>query len=353
MQEQLKKLNKTIKKDLSFRPNKKFPKSKFKNSVLIFLTIITTILFLSFSPFSEKVLKREIIISAQEQAMGSIFSSFGQKGKINLLILGIPGEGHRGENMTDTIIIINSTPKGEKPVGISIPRDLLVKAPGQNQYVKINSLFDISENKKQGLEMIKSSIKEITGLETDYFIVFNLEGVKNIIDQLGGIDVVVENDIYDSKFPAPYDSYETFSLKMGVHHLSGETALKYIRSRNTPEGDFSRIKRQQEVINVLKNKILSLNFFWDFSKIIKLWKSFADHTYTNINITDIRYARNLISKTNIDTIEFDTLGTTDNRLLINGEAIIGKEKAFILEPKAGLGDYAEIKEYIKNLTNNQ
>jgi LCP family protein required for cell wall assembly len=353
MQEQLKELNKVFRKDFNSRPPKTKLKSNLKNFVLIFLTILATISFLSFSPFSEKLLKREIIISAQGQTMGLVFSSLKQKNRINLLILGIPGKGHQGENMTDTIIIINSTPKGENPIGISIPRDLLVKFPGQNYYTKINALFDSTEDKGQGVELIQSSLKEITGLDMDYFIVFDLDGVKNIIDQLDGIDVVVENDIYDPRFPAPYDSYETFSLKKGVHHLNGETALKYIRSRNAPEGDFSRIRRQQEVINILKNKILSLNFFWDFSKILKLWKSFSDYTYTNIDITDIKYAWNLVSKTNLDTIKFDTLGTAENQLLANGETILNKEKVFILKPKTGPDNYTEIREYIKNLINNQ
>jgi LCP family protein required for cell wall assembly len=353
MQEQLKELNKAFKKDFNSRPPGKNRKGGFKNFILIFLTILATISFLSFSPFSEKLMKREITISAQGQTMGSVFSSLKKKNRINLLILGIPGKGHQGENMTDTIIVINSTPKGENPIGISIPRDLLVRSPKQNYYVKINSLFSSTEDKKQGLELVKSSIKEVTDLETNYFILFDLDGVKGMIDQLGGIDVVVENDIYDPKFPAPYDSYEVFSLKRGVHHLDGETALKYIRSRNTPEGDFSRIKRQQEVINILKNKILSLNFFWDFPKILKLWKEFSSHAYTNINITDIKYAWNLINETNLDAINFNTIGNTENNLLVSGEAIIEKEKAFILKPRAGSGNYTEIKEYINNLIDNQ
>jgi LCP family protein required for cell wall assembly len=353
MQEQLKELNKTLRNDFGAEPKKTKPKNTFKNFIILFLAISVSILFLSFSPYPGKILKREIIISAQGQVMGLVFSTIKQKNRINLLILGIPGEGHRGENMTDTIIVINSTPRGEKPIGISIPRDLLLKFPKQNYYTKINALFGSTKDRKQGLESVKLSLKEITGLDTDYFIIFDLEGIKNIIDQLEGIDVVVKNDIYDPKFPAPYDSYEIFSLKKGIHHLDGETTLKYIRSRNAPEGDFSRIERQQEVINILKNKILSLNFFWDFPTILKLWKGFGSHIFTNIDITDIKYAWNLASKTNLDTINFDTLGSEENNLLISGETILDKEKAYILKPKAGLDNYTEIKEYIKNLISNQ
>ena len=353
MQEQLKELNKILQKNLE----PKSPKNKFgkfsKIFVLSLLIVIIPLSFVYFSPFLEKILKREIVITAQGQTMGLIFSSPVEKTKkVNLLFLGIPGEGYLGENMTDTIIVVNSTQKGENPIGISIPRDLLVKFPLQNYYTKINAIYGSNEDKKQSIELMESAIKEVTGLDMDYFIVFDLEGVKNIIDSLGGIDVVVENNIYDPKFPAPYNSYEVFSLNKGIHHLDGETTLKYLRSRNNPEGDFSRIKRQQEVVNILKNKILSLNFFWDFATILSLWKNFSSHTYTNIDITDIRYAWNLISKTNLDTINFATLDTEENQLLISGEVVLNGINAYILKPKAGLENYAQIKEYISGLIND-
>ena len=120
-------------------------------------------------------------------------------------------------------------------------------------YTKINSIYQDND-----VEAVKKIIKETTDLEIDYFIVFDLEGVKKLIDQFNGIDVFVENDIYDPRFPGSDDSYTTFQLEKGNQHLDGETALRYIRSRNQPGGDFARIERQQQVINILKDKILSL-----------------------------------------------------------------------------------------------
>jgi len=353
MQEQLKELNKILKKNLEPKPQKNRFGRFLKIFVLLLLMLIIPLLFVYSSPYLGKILKREIIITAQGQTMGLVFSSSAEKSqKVNLLFLGIPGKGYLGENMTDTIIVINSTPKGENPVGVSIPRDLLVKFPLQDYYTKINAIYGSSEDKKQNTQLMESAIKEVTGLNMNYFIVFDLEGVKNIIDSLGGIDVVVENNIYDPKFPAPYNSYEVFSLSKGIHHLDGETTLKYLRSRNNPEGDFSRIKRQQEVINIIKNKILSLNFFWDFATILNLWKNFSSHTYTNIDVSDIRYAWNLVSKTNLDTISFATLDTEENQLLISGETMLNGINAYILKPKAGLENYTQIKEYINGLINN-
>lgn len=304
------------------------------------------------SPNLEKLLKREIIITAQGQTMGLIFpSALKIKDRVNLLFLGIPGKGYIGENLTDTIIIINSGPKGEDPIGISIPRDLLVKFPLQDYYTKINAIYGLDNDKELGIKLMKSAIKDVTGLDMDYFAVFDLEGVKNIINTFGGIDVVVENDIYDPLFPAPYDSYETFALNKGVHHLDGETTLKYLRSRNNPEGDFSRIKRQQNVINIIKNKILSLNFFWDLPTVLNLWKNFNSNTYSDIGIADIKYVWNLISKTNLDTINFTTLDMKENQLLTNKEMILNGINAYVLEPIVGTENFSQIHTYINSIIN--
>jgi len=353
MQRQLKELNKVLEKNLVPKPVKQKVGPIFKKFVvLILIIIIPLILILTVSPLN-KFLKREIIITIQNPILnfGRINSSSlsQDKDRINLLFLGIPGRGYHGEKMTDTIIIINSGPKAENPVGISIPRDLLVKFPDKNYYVKINSLYGAGADGKQGIELITTKIKEITDLDIDYFIVFDLEGVKSLIGQLNGIDVVVKENIYDPEFPGPDDSYEVFSISRGIHHLDGETTLKYIRSRNQTGGDFARIQRQQEVINILKNRILSLNFFWDFPTILNIWKTINTHTYTNIGLDDIKYAWNLAKKTNLDTIKFNTL---DQELLISDEIMLDNEKAYVLEPETGVENYQEIKNYIKQLITN-
>ena len=356
MQPQLKELNKILQKNLTLgKPPKRRRGINFKKFIFLIGLVMILLFFVLTTPSINKFLKREIIISGQKSIinLGRLelisSSSLTNKERVNLLFLGIPGKGYHGEKLTDTIIIINSTPKAENPIGISIPRDLLVKVPSGDYYTKINSLYNSGTNEKEGIELITTKLKEITGLDFSYFVIFDLDGVKSLIDQLGGIDVVVHEDIYDPLFPAPYDSYQTFSINKGAHHLDGETTLKYIRSRNQLGGDFARIKRQQEVINILKNKILSLNFMWNFPTILNIWKTINSHTYTNIGLEDIKYAWNLVKKTNLDEIKFNTLG---QEFLISDEIMLGNEKAYVLKPKAGLDNYQEIRNYINQLISN-
>jgi len=312
--------------------------------ILFFLIVIT--------PYSKNALNREIIIATNNSnasvinlgKVGPIISPQLRKDRVNLLFLGIAGEGNSAPQLTDTILIINSSPKTENPIAISIPRDLLVKYPKQNYYTKINALYQGG-----GIEAITSKISTITGLEIDYYLVLDLNGVKNLIDKLGGIDIVVEKDVYDPKFPAEYNSFETFSLKKGDQHLNGETALKYIRTRNDSEGDFGRIKRQQQVIGALKDKILELNFIWNFPKILGIWNTLQKNTNTNIGLTDIKYAWNLIKKINFSEIEFNVIAPP---LVTSSTANLSGETASVLIPKMGTNNYIEIKKYINELIKN-
>lgn len=331
----------------------KNPKKEVKNLCIlstIIVLLICSIIIATKSTFKIS-LKREIVVnnnnsSAQVVDFGKIDpSTLNQlkKDRINFLFLGIAGEGNSAPQLTDTILIINSSPKGENPIAISIPRDLLVKYPEKNYYTKINALY-----KYGGIETIKTKISEITDLNIDYYLVLDLKGVKQIIDKLNGIDVEVKEDIYDPKFPAEYNSYEIFSLKKGMEHLDGETALKYIRTRNQSGGDFSRMERQQQVVSAIKDKLLKLNILWNFPTVLGLWNDLKQNAETNIGLIDIKYVLKLIKQTDLSKVQFDTIAPP---LVIPDTKILSGETASVVIPKNGIENYDEIREFINKLTN--
>jgi len=332
----------------------KNPKKEIKKLCILSITIvllICSIIIVIKSTFKISF-KKEIIIKndnsfAQVIDFGKIDpSSLNQlkKDRINFLFLGIAGEGNSAPQLTDTILIINSSPKGENSIAISIPRDLLVKYPEKNYYTKINALY-----KYGGIEIVKTKILEITGLNIDYYLVLDLRGVKQMIDKLNGIDIEVKEDIYDPKFPAEYDSYETFSLKKGIQHLDGTTALKYIRTRNQSGGDFSRMEHQQQVISAIKDKLLKLNILWNFPTVLGLWNDLKQNAETNVGLIDIKYVLKLIKTTNLSEIQFNTIAPP---LVVSGTRILSGETASVLIPKNGINNYDEIKNYINNLLIN-
>jgi len=270
-------------------------------------------------------------------------SALSDKEWINLLFLGIPGQSNNAPFLTDTIIVGSYNQKTKKGFMVSIPRDLVVKDPSSNSYRKINSIYQ-----QYGLEEIQKTLKKITGLSFDYSIVLDLDAVKEIIDQIGGIDVFVEKDIYDPAFPGPNNSYQLFTLKKGWQHLDGETALKYLRTRHDPGGDFSRMQRQQKVLAALKDKISSLHPLWDFNVVLDIFKTISNHLETNLSLTHIKALWAIIKDINLENINFKVLdGSTG--LIVSDSMMFGNEKAYILKPTAGLENYQEIKSFITSL----
>jgi len=259
------------------------------------------------------------------------------------LFLGIPGQKNNAPNLTDTLIVMSINQETKKGFLLSIPRDLLVKLPETNSYTKINALYQ-----ETGLTVTQETLSKITGLDFDYNIVINLEGVKKIIDQVGGIDIFVEKDIYDPSFPGSNNSYQVFAIKQGQHHLDGETALKYIRTRHDRNGDFARMKRQQQILIALKEKISSLHPLWNLAVVLNVWQTIKNHFKTNLSIKNIKKFWKMAKDVNLEKIDFRVLEPTTG-LLIPDHAILGGEEAYILKPKKGLNDYTEIQEYISNL----
>jgi len=322
------------------------------------MAITISILMLSIFPLSQVVTRKRVFIidnaSDSLDFQASIFTNTtnqnfpsSDKGKrINTLFLGIPGEKNNAPNLTDTLIVMSVDQETKKGFLLSIPRDFLVKLPKTNSYTKINAFYQETD-----LVATQKALSEITGLDFDYNILIDLAGVKKIIDQIGGIDIFVEKDIYDSSFPGPNNSYQPFAIKQGQHHLDGETALKYIRTRHDWNGDFARMKRQQQVLIALKEKISSLHPLWNLAVVLNVWQIIKNHFKTNLSIKNIKNFWQMAKEIDLEKIDFRVLETATG-ILIPDHTILGGEEAYILKPRAGLGNYKEIQEYIGNLTKN-
>lgn len=227
----------------------------------------------------------------------SIVFSFGknlladESGKTNILLIGVGGEGHDGSDLTDTIMVAGIDYKNKIVPMFSIPRDLYVDTE-QTGRSRINYVYYAALKKfgvKEALYILKDTVTSITGVPIQYYIKVDFKGFVKIVDALGGVDVNVEEDIYDTKYPKGETIYyETFALKAGPQHLTGETALKYARSRHgSGRGDFDRAKRQQQLLFAIKEKALSLNVLTDPGKIQSLYNTVSESIQTNLSLGEI------------------------------------------------------------------
>lgn len=147
---------------------------------------------------------------------------------------------------TDTLLAVNIN-LGTRDVGIiSVPRDLWVAIP-KSGHGKINEAYADG-----GPLRTIATMQQSLGMPAfDYYVVLRIDATKNIVNALGGVDVNVEKDMdYDDNWGQLH-----IHLKKGMHHLNGEQVVGYVRFRHDEEGDFGRMRRQRQVIQVLVHKL--------------------------------------------------------------------------------------------------
>jgi len=211
--------------------------------------------------------------------------------RTNFLLLGIRGFGDQGEDLTDTMLLISYSHLSKQISLLSIPRDLWITS----LQTKVNSVYHYGKFKEDGggIKLVSSAVLESLGLPVHYVAVVDFNFFKSVINSIGGINVNVQRQFTDDKFPLPGKEtslplstrYETISFDKGFNHFDGETALKFVRSRNAQgdEGtDTARNQRQQLVIESLKQKILDKEILFDPKKLEELYRIFTNTVDTNI-----------------------------------------------------------------------
>ena len=269
----------------------------------------------------------------------------GQASPKNILLLGHPGPGYLAADLTDTIILVHLSSAGEKLILISLPRDLLVKVPQGENLVKINSLYQLV-----GIEGLKEKVSEITGLPVDHYLMVDLTVVEEVISLVDGLNVYVPENIHDPYFPGPHYTYQVFNLAAGWRYLDGENALKYIRTRYTsPNGDFDRMARQQQIIRLVKQKVLSLNPLWDWPIYLNIFHQLQSHLQTDLGLIEIKNLYQVIKGMETNQINHIVIDKKQTDLLTGGLVPFGQQMASVVYPKAGQENYDEIREYINEV----
>lgn len=210
-------------------------------------------------------------------------------GRINILLLGMGGANHPGGTLTDTIMVISIDPNDKSLAMLSIPRDLYVPIAGRKQSSKINEVYSIGEKEKagNGPVLLKETVGNILDLPIHYYVVVDFYGFVKFVNEIGGVDVLVDKNLYDPYFPdANMQGYDPFYIKAGQQHLDGAVALKYARSRETTS-DFDRAARQQKIITAVKEKCLSANFLANPKKILDVVQIVGDHVRTDFTASEI------------------------------------------------------------------
>ncbi|MEU8167877.1 LCP family protein [Micromonospora sp. NPDC049004] len=175
-------------------------------------------------------------------------------GATNIMILGSDSRDpeRTSGSRTDTIILAHLPKDRSSAQLISIPRDTWVPVPKSKdgnhggRDAKVNAAYAWG-----GIPLMVQTVESFTGVRVDHVAVIDFAGFKEIIDALGGIEIDSEKS-----FTSIHEPFRTF--KQGVQRMDGETALDYSRQRKQfADGDFARIRHQQQVIRAIIDKASS------------------------------------------------------------------------------------------------
>jgi LCP family protein required for cell wall assembly len=180
-------------------------------------------------------------------------------GSLNILLVGTDSRdpdadlSKPSEWRADTIIVMHIPASHDKAYLVSLPRDLYVSIPdspqadcANAQRHKLNASFAFG-----GLPLAVKTVECLSDLRIDHVMAIDFAGFKEVTDALGGVDLNVERTI--KSIHSPYRTY-----KKGVNHMNGAMALDYIRQRKQfPDGDFARMRHQQEFLKALMDKAAS------------------------------------------------------------------------------------------------
>lgn len=261
--------------------------------------------------------------------------------RVNILFLGIAGGTHDGSKLTDTIMVASYNLKTNQVYLFSIPRDLWLPALKS----KANAAYEIGLIKDNGLGLSKTVMGNVLGIPVHYALRVDFRGFVQAIDALGGVDVIVDKQFDDYLYPiqgkeddmcgnsekemdfnedeakklnidpgkqkvlilsdgqiatdsatedrgVKYYScrYEHISFNRGLMNMNGAIALSFVRSRHGTNGqgsDFARSKRQQQVIEAIRNKILSLETLANPQKVADLVNVLGKSLDTDISVKDV------------------------------------------------------------------
>lgn len=234
--------------------------------------------------------------------------------RLTVLIVGIDNEPGRGTNLTDTMIVASIDPETGATSMISIPRDLSrIELPDGRIYNgKINSLMNAAARNPAAypdgpLPTLMGALGHLVGVPIPYYAAINLPGFVKMVDAVGGVDVVNGKAINDPGYGGWTDGRPVgFRLSAGPHHLDGQEALAYARSRKgAGDNDFTRARRQQEVLLALRKRLTDPTVL---PQIPSLIGALGDTVRTNFPSDRVGEVLDLARGVNDDGVERVVLG---------------------------------------------
>lgn len=171
----------------------------------------------------------------------------------NILVLGVDARGEE-KSRTDTMMLVAHNKETDDVKVVSFMRDIYAEIPGYQSY-KLNTAFYLG-----GVDLLADTLRGMFGVEIQHYAMVDFSSFETLVDIAApnGVEVDVEKDMSE---------HIGVSLTKGEQKLNGKELLGYARFRADNEGDFGRVRRQQQVLAALKDEMISISAIPKFPKL--------------------------------------------------------------------------------------
>lgn len=314
---------------------KEHSKSQKENILLVFRVLVATVIavcltllclylvenFSSFSEIVESMTDEKLAnvkISEKHNLTPSKFNFKMLSRYQNILVLGVDSNGPNTMPFSgvrsDTMIILNVDMHGKSVNAISIPRDSKVYLADGHGIQKINAAYALG-----GIELTRKTIEETLGIRIHNYVIVNSEGIRKLIDAIGGVPIYVDHNMRYHDFSGKLH----IDLMRGQQVLTGEQAEGYLRFRKDYLGDIGRVHRQQKFIKALIEQIKSPEAL---RKIPEALKIASLYTRTDLNLYQMSQYAAVAREIDLNKVELVMLPGAPNKKGIVSYWILDPEK---------------------------
>ena len=221
--------------------------------------------------------------------------------RTNVLIMGLD----QVSSLTDTIMVASFDTVSKSASLLSIPRDTRVYLAGSDnpRYEKINAAYTDGGN-----DLARSAVESLLGIEIDYCLTVDINGVAAFVDSIGGVEIEVLSDMdYDD----PSQDLH-IHLRAGLQVLDGDKAVQFLRYRSGyDDADLGRIRAQQSFLRATAKKLISPATMFRLDDVVR--SAFA-MVETDMPLQEILAAVVGLRSLSLDQITMETL-PGENRLM--------------------------------------
>ncbi len=263
----------------------------------------------------------------------SVQPELGNGERLTILLVGVDFAPGRTSNLTDTMLVATLDPVTGRAAMVSVPRDLygVPLGDGRVYNAKLNSLMSAASADRAtyplgGPATLKAAISELLDTRIHYFAAIDMEGLRQAVDTLGGVDVSVERSIDDPTYRDTLTGARGLYIPTGLQHMDGTTALGYVRSRKSAgETDFTRAERQQQLLTAIASQMTAGNLLTGLPGLLD---AVRDNVATDIPSSRLSAIAAGLQSADLGRIQRVVLTPEDGYVTVEAHSLAG----YILHP---------------------